>query len=82
MQPMKITAIAVVVIGLLIAGFAGMSLIPGETKIAGPESSDLKPFPIAAVLFPFSILAIGAGVAMWFYGGRGAVKTRDPAVRN
>ena len=82
MQPMKISAIAVIVIGLLIAGFAVMAGLPTPTTPQTPEPIGPSAFPIAAVLFPFAIIAISAGAAMWIFGGRGSVKTRNPAVRN
>ena len=83
MNPMKVTAIALLLLGVVLAGFAAISLSPTEpATYASPPNEAGPAAPSAMVLFPFAGLAIAAGLGLLLFGGRGAIQTRNPAVRN
>lgn len=79
MNPMKVTAVAMTLLGVLIAGYAVGSLAPSDTTpttAAGPAA------PGAMLLFPFAAVAFAAGLGLLLFGGRGVIRIRNPAVRN
>jgi hypothetical protein len=83
MNPMKVTAVALLLLGVIIAGYAAVSLSPGDTATyANPPTSSGPAMPSAMVLFPFAAVALAAGLCLWLFGGRGVIQTRNPAVRN
>lgn len=87
MNPMKMTAYFLLVIGVLVAGYAVMAMATGGPVVAngGPDTpSPANATPIMSnpwVLFPFAAAALFGGIGMLMYGGRGAIHTRNPAVR-
>ena len=84
MNPMRVTAIAMILLGVIIAGFGIFSLMPaGDTAtLASPPSTNPSAVPTAWVLFPFAGIAVVAGLGILLFGGKGAIRTRNPAVRN
>lgn len=83
MNPMKVTAFAMMLLGVVIAGFAAVSLIPSEpVAMANPPTDAGPAMPSAMLLFPFAAVAFAAGLGMLLFGGRGVIRTRNPAVRN
>ncbi len=77
---MKYTGIALLVLGL------GMALFGGLSAVAQADSVDSRPtdMMIGNILVPvaFGLMVGTVGAAMYFYGGRGYMQTRNPAVRN
>jgi hypothetical protein len=83
MNPMKVTAVALLLLGVLVAGYAAVSLSPSDTAVYPAPSAGAGPsIPSAMVLFPFAAVAFAAGLSLWLFGGRGVIQTRNPAVRN
>lgn len=68
---MKYTAFATTLIGLVIAGFAGIQYsVTGSTNnYANPPVDSLG----MGMLFIFGVSLIILGAAMWVYGGRGYI---------
>jgi uncharacterized sodium:solute symporter family permease YidK len=77
---MKYTGIALMLLGL------GMALFGGVSAMTQAETVDTRPtdMPIGNILVPvaFGLMVGTVGAAMYFYGGRGYHQTRNPAVRN
>jgi len=68
---MKYTSIAIIVIGAcILLGCAVASAMIGQAT--------------ADLIFPsvMGVVAIGIGIVMYVYGGRGIISTRNPAIRN
>jgi hypothetical protein len=82
MNPMRVTAVALMVLGLLLAGYAAVSLSPTGTATGSVDDAPTPGSPLAVILFPFAGIAVAAGIAMYLFGGRGVIQTRNPAVRN
>lgn len=80
MNPMKVTAIALLLLGTLIACYAAVSITPGGAANSANPSANAM--PSAMVLFPFAAIALAAGLGLLLFGGRGTIHTRNPAVRN
>ena len=87
MNPMKVTAIVLIILGVLIAGYAVMCFAASAPGAANGSPNNATPAvdtPLMSnpwVLFPFDAIAFLGGVGMLLYGGRGAIHTRNPAVR-
>ena len=85
MNPMKFTAIALLLLGAVITVFAVVSLMPGSDSsatIARPPDASGPSAPSAWLLFPFAALSLAAGLGILFFGDRGVIRTRNPAIRN
>ena len=84
MNPMKLTGIVLLILGTLIAGFAVVSLMPSgdNATVATPSIRTPSAVPSAALLFPFAGVALAAGLVILMFGGKGVIRTRNPAVRN
>lgn len=83
MNPMKVTAVAMMLLGALIAVYAAVSLSPADpATYANPPANSAPAMPSAMVLFPFAAVAFAAGLCLLLFGGRGVIQTRNPAVRN
>jgi hypothetical protein len=83
---MKYTGWAVLVIGVLIGVYGLFTMFPTDPAQVPPaqtaEAPPPLPVPLGGFLLGFAALAVGAGLTMLLYGGRGVIKTRNPAVRN
>jgi hypothetical protein len=64
---MKYTAFAVVMVGVMIACFAGYRYASG-----GPPDQEQNP-PVVQLVLPlvFAALLVIAGASMWLFGGKG-----------
>jgi hypothetical protein len=78
---MKYTGWAMIVIGVLIGVYALLGVAPSPT---GPPADGTVPpqFPLVGMLGPFAVIAVLGGIAMLMFGGKGVIKTRNPAIRN
>jgi hypothetical protein len=73
---MKYTAFFVVLIGVLIACFAGILSMNGGQRY-GPEEIISSPTALGPILiFAFAIVMVLLGTAMWFFGGKGYTISR------
>lgn len=84
MNPMRITGIVLLLLAALIFAFGIFTLMPsGSAATPGnPPTESGSAVPSAWVIFPFGVVALIAGVAVLLFGGRGVIRTRNPAVRN
>lgn len=68
---MKYTAFATIFIGFVILGYAGI-----QYRIEGPSDPIMRPYALPMILpFVFGVLLILLGTGLWFFGGRGYVRT-------
>jgi len=81
MNPMKVTAIVIMILGVIIAGYATMCFAASAPTATGGTANDSPLMANPWVLFPFAAVAFFGGLAMLLYGGRGVIQTRNPAVR-
>lgn len=83
---MKMTGWLLIVLGVVIGAFYLFSLnggAPGETGTTPvTEQSGQSGWSLGASLGPFALVALAAGVLLLVFGGRGSIRTRNPAVRN
>ncbi|MCU0705473.1 MAG: hypothetical protein MUF18_15985 [Fimbriiglobus sp.] len=83
---MKMTAWLLIVLGVVLSTFCLLSLNGAATSETAttPATQQIvqNGWPLGAILGPFAVIALVAGVGLLLFGGRGAIRTRNPAIRN
>ena len=79
---MRITGIALAVVGAVIVVFSLFASLGGSSHDSQPRTAGGYSFPDLSVPLVAASIALVAGLAMYFFGGRGYLVTRNPAVRN
>jgi len=82
MKPMKTTAVAVMLVGTVIGIYAMIMLFAAADSATMTQEKQAASSSTPIYLLVVAILALAGGVWMWVSGGRGAIVTRDPSVRN
>jgi len=76
---MKYTGIALAILGACVLLFCIVASATGQ-PVQNPEGASAKMDLVFPVIM--GLIAFLGGLMMYFYGGRGVISTRNPAIRN
>lgn len=83
MNPMRLTAVVLLILGSILTLFAVAALYTPDVPVTATSPDEAgPPAPSAVVLLPFAGVAFALGIGLFLFRDRGAIRTRNPIHRN
>jgi hypothetical protein len=78
---MKVTGYMVMLVGFAMAAYCGIAAVT-ESQLPPAEGATPGMGVMVALPAAFAVFAVAVGAGLVAFGGRGVIRSQDPAVRN